>query len=437
MGGPARDMPHATSRAAVLDVIRAAGTISRVRLIEATGFTGATISTVVRRLIDDGLVTEVGRSESTGGKPRTLLALNESARYAVGVHLDHSGITYALTDLGGSVVARMSRAGAGTDNPPVVVARMADEVDKLIQGVGISRDLVLGLGLVSPGPLTPASGMRLTPPTMRHWEDFPLDQALAEATGLPVVLENDATAAALGEHWSGVVRGTPSFAAVYMGTGIGAGLMIDGVVYRGRSGNAGEIGHMCLDADGPDCWCGARGCTEALAGPAAVVTQARADARVSRAAGLTQGPGGQRPSVASDFAAVARAARLGDRGARELLEKSARWLALATRALANIMDLDTLVLTGPALAVAGSVYLPVVQEELDRTFFARAAHPVTARLSDSAATAPAIGAATMVLRAELVPLRQGSLPLASTLRDPEPRAAAGGAATGRAVRANR
>lgn len=423
MGGPARDMPHATSRAAVLDVIRAAGTISRVRLIKATGFTGATISTVVRRLIDDGLVTEVGRSESTGGKPRTLLALNQSSRYAVGVHLDHSGITYALTDLGGSMVARMSRAGAGTDDPPAVVARMADEVNKLIQGVGIRRELVLGLGLVSPGPLTPTSGMLLTPPTMRHWEEFPLDQALAEATGLPVLLENDATAATLGEHWSGMLRGTPSFAAVYMGTGIGAGLMIDGVVYRGPSGNAGEIGHMCLDVDGPDCWCGARGCTEALAGPAAIVTQARADARIARAAGLTQGPGGQRPSVAADFAAVARAARLGDAGARKLLENSARWLALATRALANVMDLETVVLTGPGLAVAGSMYLPVIQEELDRTFFARAAHPVVTRLSDSAATAPAIGAASMVLRAELVPLRQGSLPLPTALGEPDPEVA--------------
>ncbi|CAL9373041.1 N-acetylglucosamine repressor [Streptomyces sp. enrichment culture] len=430
MGGSAKGMPHATSRAAVLDVIRAAGTISRVRLIQATGFTGATISTVVRRLIDDGLVTEIGRSESTGGKPRTLLALNQSSRYAVGVHLDHSGITYVLTDLSGAMVARMSRAGAGTDDPPVVVARMAGEVDTLIQGVGIGKDRVLGLGLVSPGPLTPASGMRLTPPTMRHWEDFPLDRALAEATALPVILDNDATAAALGEHWAGIVRDTPSFAAVYMGSGIGAGLMIDGVVYRGRSGNAGEIGHMCLDVDGPDCWCGARGCTEALAGPAAVVTQARADTRISRAAGLTQGPGGQRPSVTADFAAIARAARRGDQGSRELLEGSARWLALATRALANVMDLETLVLTGPGMAVAGSVYLPVVQEELDRAFFARAAHPVAVRLSESAATAPAVGAATMVLQAELVPLRQGGLPLADALGEPEREAAVTAPASG-------
>ncbi|MEE1928987.1 ROK family transcriptional regulator [Streptomyces sp. TRM 70351] len=407
MSTAARVMPHATSRAAVLDVIRAAGTISRVGLIQATGFTGATISTVVRRLIDDGLVLEIGRAESTGGKPRVLLQLNPSSRYAVGVHLDHAGITYVLTDLAGAVVARMSRAGAGAEDPPVVVSRMAGEVRNFIEGAGIDHGRVLGLGLVSPGPLTPASGMRLTPPTMRHWEEFPLDQAVSEATGMPVILENDATAAALGEHWSGVVRGTPNFAALYMGSGIGTGLMIDGMAYRGVSGNAGEIGHVCLDVAGPDCWCGARGCTEVLAGPAAVVAAARADAAISRAAGLTNAPGGPRLSVAADFAAVTRAARHGEGGARALLERSARYLAVAARTLANIMDLELLVLTGPSLGNAGSIYLPVVQEELDRAFFARGSHTVAVRLSDSAATAPAIGAATMVLQAELVPLRQG------------------------------
>ncbi|MFV2119470.1 ROK family transcriptional regulator, partial [Streptomyces sp. Act-28] len=276
MSGPARTTPHTSSRSAVLDVIRAAGTISRVGLARATGFTGATISTVVRRLIDDGLVLETGRAESTGGKPRVLLQLNQRSRYAVGVHLDLAGITYVLTDLGGSVVARMSRAGAGEEDPPAVVARMAREVGALIEGVGVDRGRVTGLGLVSPGPLAPAGGMRLTPPAMRSWEDFPLDRALEEATELPVFLDNDATAAALGEHWSGVVGGTATFAALYMGTGIGAGLLVNGLTYRGASGNAGEIGHVCLDMNGPECWCGARGCTEILAGPAAVVAAARA-----------------------------------------------------------------------------------------------------------------------------------------------------------------
>ncbi|NYI06768.1 ROK family transcriptional regulator [Allostreptomyces psammosilenae] len=418
MGGAARAIPHASSRAAVLDVIRAAGTISRVGLIDATGFTGATISTVVRRLIQDGLVLESGRAESTGGKPRVLLQLNQSSRYAVGVHLDHAGIAYVLTNLGGSVVARTARPGVGAEEPQAVVDRMSGEVEALIDGAGVERGRVLGLGLVSPGPLTPTSGMRLTPPSMRHWEDFPLDRALSEATGLPVILDNDATAAALGEHWSGLVGQTSTFAALYMGSGIGAGLMVNGVAYRGASGNAGEIGHICLDVDGPECWCGARGCTEVLGGPAAVVAAARADAKVARAAGLT-GRKRSRPSVAAEFAAVARAARRGEPGARAILERSARYLAVAARTLANVMDVELLVLTGPSLAIAGSTYLPVVQEELDRAFFPRAAHRVEVRLSRSAATASAIGAATMVLQSELVPLRQG-LQLPDNLSDSEP-----------------
>ena len=405
VSGPAKGLSHKNSKSVVLDVIRAAGTISRVGLTQATGLTGATISTVVRRLINDGLVIETGRAESTGGKPRVLLQLNHSSRFAVGVHLDHSGITYVLTDLGGAVVARMSRTGAGVEDPPAVVARMAREVNALIDGVGVERSRVLGLGLVSPGPSTPKSGMRLTPPSMWHWEDFPLDQELETAVGLPVTLDNDATASALGEYWSGGVGEATTFASVFMGTGIGAGLLMNGLAYRGASGNAGEIGHICLDLDGPECWCGARGCTEAIAGPAAVVEAARTDAAISRATGLDAKR--QSSSVAIDFAAVARAARRGDAGARDLLERSARHLAIATRTLANILDLELVVLTGPSLAVAGSVYLPVVQAELDRSFFARATHPITVQLSRSAATAAAIGAAAIVLQSELVPLREG------------------------------
>jgi len=219
------------------------------------------------------------------------------------------------------------------------------------------------------------------------------------------MLDNDATAAALGEYWSGGVGTATTFASVFMGTGIGAGLLVNGSAYRGASGNAGEIGHICLDPAGPECWCGARGCTETLAGPATVTAAARADHSIARASGLDSA----RPplSVAAEFAAVARAARRGDRGARALLEQSAGYLAVATRTLANILDLELIVLTGPSLAVAGSIYLPVVQEELDRWFFARATHSISVQLSRSAATAPAIGAAALVLQSELVPLRQG------------------------------
>ena len=399
MTGPARGTPHATSRSAVLDVIRAAGTISRVGLIQATGFTGATISTVVRRLIEDGLVVEVGRAESTGGKPRVLLRLNHTSRYAVGVHLDHAGIMYVLTDLAGAVVARIARPGAGAEDPPAVVARMAREVRSLIDSAGVDAGRVLGLGLVSPGPLGPAGGMRLTPPLMRHWEDFPLDQALAEAVRLPVVLDNDATASAVGEYWAGGIEPTSAFAALYMGTGIGAGVLVNGTVNRGASSNSGEIGHICVDVDGPPCWCGSRGCVEILAGPAAVVTAARA-------AGLDVGLP-ERP-VAESFAAVARAALRGEPAAAAILQRSARYLAVAAHTLANIMDLDLVVLTGPSFALAGSLYLPAVESLLGTAFFARQSHAVRVTISTNASDSAAVGAAALVLQSELAPRQSGA-----------------------------
>ncbi|MDF5752888.1 ROK family transcriptional regulator [Spongiactinospora sp. TRM90649] len=407
MNKPARH--HASTRSAVLDVIRAAGTISRAGLADATGYTAATVSVVVRRLIDDGLVRETGMAESTGGKPRTLLQLNRSARHAIGVHLDHTQLSYVLTDLGGSIIGRMSRPGAAHDRAGVEVMRMAAEIETLIEGVGVDRRGVLGVGVVSPGP---CGGVRANPAGTYRRADRRLGLALTDATGLPVITENDATAAALGEYWSGVVGGTSTFAVLYVGVGIGAGVVINGIAHRGPSGNAGEIGHICLDVNGPECRCGARGCAEAMAGPAAVVAAARADQALAGRAGLTGA------SVAADFAALARAARRGDDSALALLEDSARHLAVLARTLAAVIDLELLILTGPGLATAGPVYLPVVQDELDRAFASRT-HSVTVRLSRSAATAPAVGAAAMVLHSELIPLREG-LRLPHDLTEPDP-----------------
>lgn len=152
MAATARTLNTTGSTSVVLDAIRAAGTISRVGIAQVTGLTGATVSTVVRKLLDAHLVIEIGRAESTGGKPRVLLELNPTARYAVGVHLDHGAITYAVTNLAGAPVARLARPGPGNASPADVVIRMADEINMLVESIGIARDKLLGLGLVSPVP---------------------------------------------------------------------------------------------------------------------------------------------------------------------------------------------------------------------------------------------------------------------------------------------
>jgi predicted NBD/HSP70 family sugar kinase len=278
-----------------------------------------------------------------------------------------------------------------------VVDRVAREIRQTLARVDIGIDKVLGVGVVAPGPFSRHAGLTYAVPVMAQWSDFPLAAALERAIGLSVVLDNDATAAALGEYWAGGVDVGTAFAALYMGTGLGAGIVVDGTVLRGASSNAGELGHICLQPDGPLCWCGARGCVEALAGPARVVQRA---AEV----GLEL-PGS---SVAQAFAEIARMAARGDEVAVGLLQDSARYLAVAAQTLANLLDLELLVLTGPGFAMAGSQYLPVMQEHLDATFFARQAHSARVLISSNAPYAAAIGATALVLQSELSPRQAGS-----------------------------
>ncbi len=397
---------HLSTQAALLDVIRGAGRISRVDLARRTGLTGATVSIVVRKLIDKGMVVEAGRAESTGGKPAVLLELDPDARYAIGVHLEQSTITYVISNLGGAVVGRWRHTKAETGEPSPVVERISLDLAALIASVGIDPDLLVGLGVVSPGPLTSSVGMTLTRPTMNAWTDFPLAEKLQRATGLPVMLENDATASAVGEYWSGSRGSSACFAALYMGVGLGSGLMVRGDLYRGASSNTGEVGHICVELDGPQCWCGGRGCVEALAGPEVVVAQAKA-------AGVPlPGTGHDK-----DFAALTRRALADDEQAKKILYRSARYVALAAQALANIMDLDRIVLTGPAFAQAGSLYVPAIRQQLDRSFFARTTHPIEVSISVHAAEAAAIGGAALVLQSELAPRASSTLAVRS-LRSP-------------------
>jgi predicted NBD/HSP70 family sugar kinase len=386
---PGYEPAPTTSRALIVDSIRSAGTVSRVELTQITGLTAPSVTTVVRRLIDDGLVDEAGRGSSTGGKPRTMLRIRAAARYVVGVHLSADSLTYVLVDYAGGVVARWRRGGPGEDSDPEqVVERIAVETTELIERSGIDSSLLLGLGFVCPGPLIRNLGVTSAPPSMTHWVGFPIHQRLEERLGLPVLLENDATAAAAGTRLT-TSHDVSVMAALFMSEGIGSGLRLNGNVYQGAHGNAGEVGHICVQIGGPQCWCGSTGCLEAIAGPSTVVAKARA-------AGLDLGT--QRRTGAA-FAAIARLALTGDSRAEAILRDSASWLALGAQTITNMYDVQLLVLTGPAFAVAGTIYLPIIQDRIMSSAFGRAVDTEVV-LDERGHDASAIGAALMMLRSE-------------------------------------
>ncbi|MFD6184034.1 ROK family protein [Streptomyces goshikiensis] len=254
--------------ALVLYLLRGAGPsgLGRSELAERTGLTPQAVSKITARLRGEGLVAEAGRGASTGGKPRTLLRLVPEARCAVGAHLDRDELRVVRVDLAGRVTADWRGPldfGAG---PGAVVDAVADVVVRAFAHPGSGAGptpvpaQVLGVGIAAPGPLDWRTGV-LGPVTgFPEWAGFPLREELAGRLGVAVVLDKDTNAGA------GGAGGGDFGASVYLhvGTGLGAGLRLNGEVYRGVRSAAGEFGHQVLMLDGPVCRCGGRGCVEAL-----------------------------------------------------------------------------------------------------------------------------------------------------------------------------
>ncbi|GKQ37706.1 ROK family transcriptional regulator [Streptomyces sp. A012304] len=294
-GGPGANQLAVRSHntALVLDLLRTAGRdgISRLELAERTGLTPQAVSKITARLRAEGLAVEAGHRASTGGKPRTVLRLVPEAGHAVGVHLDRDELRVVLADLDGGVVGERCvplDLGAGAEAVVGAVVREAEEVvrrgiggrewavrtcagereravggtEEEAAGAALSAyGTLLGVGVALPGPLDHTHGVLHRVTGFPEWDGFPLRDALARRLGVPVVVDKDTNAAALGLAVGGE-RG--SFAYLHLGTGLGAGLVIGGSVHRGARTGAGEFGHQVIQLDGPPCPCGNRGCVEAL-----------------------------------------------------------------------------------------------------------------------------------------------------------------------------
>ncbi|GIF03866.1 ROK family transcriptional regulator [Actinoplanes siamensis] len=365
----------------MLDQIQLANGISRVEIAELTGLTPQTVSSIVRRLITEGIVREDGATVSNGGKPRTLLRVNAQAGLAVGVHFDPVQLSCVVADLLGHPLARLQQPVRPGASPAAIATAVAGLVDEVLAIAGVSRKRVLGLGLATPGPIDQTLGTLVGPPQLMGWTRVPLKDMLAEATGLPVTLDNDATAAAIGECWAGAGRGVADFAYFFFGAGVGGGLFLNQQVYRGGSMNAAEFGHQSVQFDGPECYCGNRGCLESLISPKALVT----------ATGL------------ESYDAVRQAAVAGDPEVVEVIETAAGHLATAVVNVANILDIDLVVLGGHGLRHFEERFRDAAAHALESRPLARNIRTVRVEVSPLGADAAVVGAAALVLHTTYAP----------------------------------
>jgi glucokinase len=260
-----------------------------------------------------------------------------SAGLAIGIDLGGTQIRAGLVDRGGNILKRAAVLTHAEGGPAVVIAQIADLAAAICAGV--PRSDICGAGVSSPGPLDTNAGIALAIPTLRGFVDFPLRAALAEALDLPVILENDGIAAALGEWRFGAARGHANVVYVTVSTGIGGGVIIGNRVLRGRRGMAGHVGHMTFVRGGEVCACGNHGCFEAYGSGTALARRA-VKAAVSRPTAL--GADGQPIDAAAVFAAAAA----GDGLAGELVRGEAEILGQGFASLLHLYSPDILVMGG-------------------------------------------------------------------------------------------
>ena len=408
------------NRTVVLDAVRRSPDgLSRVELAARTGLSAQTVSNVTRFLIEAGMIAESGTVVAGRGKPRTILRLEAASRYAVGVHVDPAVVTYVLLDLAGTVVASTTTSTPTADDPSQVVRTIAGAVDRLVTEAQIDVDAVLGVGIASPGPIDVDAGVVLDPPFLPRWRDVPLRDALAEATGYPVLLEKDVTAAVVGEMFLAGESSARNFAFVYFGTGFGVGLVVDHEPVRGVGSNAGDAGHIMVDqgtlAGTPD-GAGSRGEVGAAVAPDRLVEIARARGLrlgVGDGSGGVGASGGADASGASDGAGVegvdrawdelAAAIEAGDPTAIGLAEEAGAVMGRAVVLIVNLLDIDRVVFGGPFWSRIASAALPAARAAIVGSELLVPKHPVVVDESDRGADVAAVGAACLVLDAALSP----------------------------------
>lgn len=390
------------NRSVILDAIREADGVSRVELAGRTGLTTQTVSNIVRRLIDDGLVAETGLVRGALGKPRTVLRINVRSGFAVGVHVDPTAIRHVLVDLAGQIIATASRYPQPGGTPAAFVKQIVAGVESMIVRAGIDRHTIVGVGVGVPGSVDAASGDVIVPPNLPGWGRVPLRDNVSALLGLPVTLDNDATAAALGERWVGRADRAGDFAFIYLGTGVGCGLFLAGQIFSGESHNAGEFGHVSIDVKGRSCHCGNVGCLEAYIAPAAI--------RDIHHLELSASSG--RRTADLGWAGLARAYATEDRAATAAVDEAAVLLADAVVGLVNILDVPTVVIGGTGLGALAPRLAQVVEHAVNTRTLARRTRTVRVVPSAVGDSVGAIGAASLVLTGNFAPhtLRLQSAP---------------------------
>ena len=339
----------------LLNTIRKKGPISRAELAKELDLTSPTITSQTSELLEKHLSSEIGRIENhpTGRKP-IMLSINPTACYVMGLVMTNAFITVVLGDFAGEIHQQRKTAidpALGRDR---ILSRMIEELQSMRDGSGIPREQILALGVSAPGPLDSENGILTAPPNFPDWRSVPICQILERALGIPAVLDKESNAAALAEYYASDESDVPTFYILILRNSIGGCPMESSRILRGFKDYSGDIGHMLVDINGPQCTCGQFGCLECLASGNALVRRTQAELKALR---------NRNCAVEYDIETltiedIVENARKGIPLFENVLEYAAQMMALAIGNIITILCPGRFILGGP--------FLDIYPEFLDR-----------------------------------------------------------------------
>ncbi len=364
--------------------------ISRADLARRTSLSRSTISAIVSDLLATGLVKEAHAGVSTGGRRPIMLAFQDDASMIIGIELGATHISCVLTDLRCNIRARWSAAVPVRDEPQLALDKMITAVRSVLDAAGVPIREVLGIGVAVPSPADPRRPGEMLPLILPKWQGFNVVRHLQQHFDRPVLIDNDANLGALSELWWVAGPSVRNLAYIKVATGIGAGLIVDGRVFRGSGGIAGEIGHTAVDSSGARCECGLNGCLTTFIGTRFLLERAADYARVS---GATRPP----PKTLDDLIDAALA---GEPNAVELIRYTGQRLGIGVANMLNLLNPDTVVLGG-GITRAGELLVGSVRETVERMSLAESISHADIRVTALDEWGIAVGAATLVLDSAL------------------------------------
>ncbi|MDH4100822.1 MAG: ROK family protein [Nitrospirota bacterium] len=292
-------------------------------------------------------------------------------KYAIGVDLGGSNLRVGVVTKDGEVMERAKEPSNVSEGVEAVVNRLVNQLKERVRYAGKG---LCGIGVAVPGVVEHASGIVASAPNLPGWKNVPLLEMLQNELNVPVEIENDSNAFALGEKWAGAGESFNSFIGITLGTGIGGGVMVDGRLVRGADGMAGEVGHMTVSLDGPHCNCGNNGCLETYSSARGIADRMREAIEAGGKSLLYKETGGNLYKINAEM--VYNAAREGgDPLARNVMRKMGTYLGVGVANLVHLLNPEAVIIGG-GVAAAWDIFADTVQKEVEKRCFEKPAKRV-------------------------------------------------------------